>query len=435
VRLVVTLLESVGSILSSGGLLRARLDRYLVYLQRYLFLKELLPIDLQFAVADLFKKLLRPGQTRLSSLDECTARIREIEAGQAGSTDRLVSLTAAATAEEVADTAGDAATIDEEDEEDEGDEEEDGGGEGRRRTRDGAQSLLDAAAAGLAEEGGDEDGDEDGEDEEDEEDDAGEEDEEDDEDDSDSDSDDDVQEWERSGGGVDGGGSRRAQEEDAFQAELDRMMADAVESAKLQPRTHQMATVEALTAGLDGGGASRARGNPMAISGHSIDGEEAVGFRFLSRAGAKRAAAPQARALFVPRDSDMAVSVETHAAMAIREREEQKRLTLRGIERTQREALEEERMGAREQAQKDRRDGVEQNFSHRNVNPGERGGGGGGGGGASNSLARVGASLGAKAGNENSRDLSLKVESFAFASEETLTSSRVTLQGDSRRRK
>jgi hypothetical protein len=457
VRLIVTLLETVGTILSSSSpILKVRLDRFLLYFQRYLFLKEILPIDLQFAVSDLFIKL-RPHMKRPHNLEECIERIKEMDSHTHISHDRLISLTEAD--EENAAAATDANETEqgeEEEEEVDGDEEDTGKGDTSESYADKAvagQSLLDAAIAAGAGDDNEDDAEDDDGTAEDGEDDEGE----DDEDDEDDESSADEEEWERSAPSAQSNHpSRRAQEEDEFALELEKMMADAVEGAKQQPRIHQMATVEAITAGLDGPRSSPTSGAPALSTGSTVDGEEGVSFRFLSR-HSKRSNNPQARSLFIPADSDMAASCVANAERALAEKADLKRLVLKGLERSNREQMEEERMNIREQLIRDKRDGVTHDFSHRNIHPSEqqqsaqekeekpekqynrpyqqhRGGGGGASKDSSNSLSRVGASLGAKTDGP-SRDLSLKLESFAFASEETLTHSRVTLQGDSRRKK
>ena len=419
VRLVVTLLECCGSYLAGNAVLRRRLDRFLLYFQRYLFLKEVVPIDLQFAVSDLLERLC-PKMVRARSIEEVADQIRELESSAShAAPDRLVSLwgdqTEATTAEEGGSDAEGGGEEEEERDEDEAPDADEDGAEGAEasyadKAAAGGNALLEAAEAALALGDGGSDDDSDAE----------------------LDSDEsDADEWERADPRH---APRRAKEEDEFAIELDRMMADAIDNAKMQPRTSNMATVEALTAaaGLESGSGSSANRAPAV--GATVDGEEAVAFRFLSRSSNKRG--PSARPLWVPADADMAASTVANAAEAQAERADLKRLVLRGLQRTERELAEEERLGQAQLAMKDRKDGVVQDFSHRQHNPAERAERGGGGGGAgSGGLHRVGANLGAAARADKPRDLGLKLESFAFASEETLTASRVTLQGDSRRKK
>ncbi len=55
IRLVITLLDAVGHYFDAGSGAR-RLDRFLLFFQRYLFLKSVIPIDVEFAIMDLFDK-------------------------------------------------------------------------------------------------------------------------------------------------------------------------------------------------------------------------------------------------------------------------------------------------------------------------------------------------------------------------------------------
>ena len=443
IRLVVTLLEIAGPFFDRGGL-KFRLDRFLLYFQRYLFLKEIIPIDLQFAVSDLLDKL-RPDLQRANNMEHIADQIRKVEANNTHATlDRLVSLTegtgapgADASPMEVQSEV--AEEDEEEKEEDEADADEDAELAGdanadtsRRSYADKAaagNSLIDAVIAAAAEADAVRDSDAS---------DAG----------SDAgSSDSDEDEWERSDTrGVDARyAPRRAKEEDEFQAELDRMMADAVESAKFQPRTNNMATVEAATtaAGLSAAtsasaaasaaGGSKSRPSPQ-VPGCTVDGEDGVQFRFLSRNNKR--STTQARALWVPADCDMAASTVANQASALAEKADLKRLVLKGLQRTEREQAEEDRLNQQQWASKDRKDGVVQDFSHRSHNPAERADRAAAAA-EGRGLNRIGANFGAKTAAEKARegDLGLKLESFAFASEETLTQSRVTLQGDSRRKK
>jgi len=404
VRLVIAMLEACGSNFSTGQT-KHRLDRFLLYFQRYLFLKEIIPIDLEFAVAELLEKL-RPGYVRASSLEDVSRRIADLERAKLPVPDRLTSLAAETTQAATSAETSEAETIDEEEE----DEEEEGGeeeievedtkettetahevGEGR------ASSLLDAAAAALEDASSDEGDDEDSDDESIS---------------SDSDSDDDdSDEWERSGRGV-----VRAKEDREFQQEYERMLSDAVESAKFQPRISSIGTVEAVTTAADKTLHAASPSPSPPSRPVTVDGEEAVPFRFLTRGHAKKATV--ARQLYVPASSDMATSTSANQAQAAAEKETLKKLVLAGLQRSAREQAEEERklaLNPQYAIAKDKKDGVIQNFSHRERDPSHR-----------DDYEKIHQGMGRKAKKE---DHSLKVESFAFASEETLTSSRVTLQG------
>jgi regulator of nonsense transcripts 2 len=77
IRLVAALLESCGRYFSSG-IKKRKLDTFLIYLQRYIFLKEVIPVDVEFVVDDLFDTL-RPRMERFRNIAQCQQKINEIE--------------------------------------------------------------------------------------------------------------------------------------------------------------------------------------------------------------------------------------------------------------------------------------------------------------------------------------------------------------------
>lgn len=390
IRLVVALLEVCGTSFDQG-ILKKRLDRFLLYFERYLFLKELIPIDLQFALADLLEKL-RPNYQRAASMADVSKQIAAMEAESTHATvDRLHSLTAAAETgastprSQLSDVEGEDVE-EEEGEGDEGDEAEGGESYADKATK-GNNALLDAAMNALEGEGSDDDSDESDEDES---------------------SSDEEDAFDRKAAAP-----TRSKEEIAFQLEYDKMMADSMESAKFLPRnSSSMGSVQVVTAAA-GLKEPSSRNAQEKQSFAVIDGEEQAAFRFLSRNAKKQTT--QARTLYIPADADMVSSTYAQRIEAEKEKEEAKRLLLKGLQRTEREAMEEERLTREEKIRQERAEGVRQDFSHRSVQPAA----------GRDSLARVGAVMG---GRQKKEDLSLKLDSFAFASEETLTSSRVTLQ-------
>jgi regulator of nonsense transcripts 2 len=93
IRLISILLDSTGEYFSRGSA-RRRLERFLIYFQRYICMKDQpLPVDVEHMVTDLYFEL-RPKQPRLTSLEEATAKIVALEADTTKgiSRDRLVSL-------------------------------------------------------------------------------------------------------------------------------------------------------------------------------------------------------------------------------------------------------------------------------------------------------------------------------------------------------
>ena len=81
VRLVVTLLGACGAYFDRGAA-RAKLDRYLLYFQRYLLSKPQLPMDQAFDVADLLQAL-RPKMRRAERFADACAAVAAAEAAEA----------------------------------------------------------------------------------------------------------------------------------------------------------------------------------------------------------------------------------------------------------------------------------------------------------------------------------------------------------------
>lgn len=79
-RLVLTILDTCTPFLPQKGKIAIRLDRFLLYLQRYVISKgAMLPVDVDYQLADLFEQL-RPALTWPSTPEEASDRIREFEA-------------------------------------------------------------------------------------------------------------------------------------------------------------------------------------------------------------------------------------------------------------------------------------------------------------------------------------------------------------------
>jgi regulator of nonsense transcripts 2 len=81
VRLVCATLDTCGLYFNRGPA-AARLDRFLVFFQRYLFIKVSLPIEIQFVVDELFNEL-RPYMKRFESYEEAHAAVLAIEQNEA----------------------------------------------------------------------------------------------------------------------------------------------------------------------------------------------------------------------------------------------------------------------------------------------------------------------------------------------------------------
>eukprot|EP00250_Pteridium_aquilinum_P005189 c15322_g1_i1 orf=194-3865(+) len=76
-RMIIVLLETCGQFFDRGSSKR-RLDRFLIYFQRYVLSKGMIPLDVEFDLQDLFAKL-RPKMARFSSFEEVNLAISEIE--------------------------------------------------------------------------------------------------------------------------------------------------------------------------------------------------------------------------------------------------------------------------------------------------------------------------------------------------------------------
>eukprot|EP01104_Vermistella_antarctica_P003609 TRINITY_DN1384_c0_g2_i1.p1 TRINITY_DN1384_c0_g2~~TRINITY_DN1384_c0_g2_i1.p1 ORF type:complete len:1138 (-),score=443.59 TRINITY_DN1384_c0_g2_i1:824-4237(-) len=82
VRLVCVLLNSCGQYFKKGAAGK-RLDRFLVFFQRYYLSKMLAPLDLDFAVSDALERL-RPDERRISSYKEAATRAADLEVDNSG---------------------------------------------------------------------------------------------------------------------------------------------------------------------------------------------------------------------------------------------------------------------------------------------------------------------------------------------------------------
>lgn len=76
-RMIIVLLETCGQFFDRGSSKR-KLDRFLIYFQRYVLGKGMIPLDVEFDLQDLFAKL-RPKMARFSSFEEVNLAISEIE--------------------------------------------------------------------------------------------------------------------------------------------------------------------------------------------------------------------------------------------------------------------------------------------------------------------------------------------------------------------
>uniref|UniRef100_A0A0A9CYX7 MIF4G domain-containing protein n=1 Tax=Arundo donax TaxID=35708 RepID=A0A0A9CYX7_ARUDO len=77
IRLIITLLQTCGHYFGRGSSKR-KLDRYLLFFQRYALSKGSLPLDIEFDVQDMFAEL-RPNMTRHSSIEELNDALVELE--------------------------------------------------------------------------------------------------------------------------------------------------------------------------------------------------------------------------------------------------------------------------------------------------------------------------------------------------------------------
>ncbi|XP_077212935.1 regulator of nonsense transcripts UPF2 [Tasmannia lanceolata] len=77
IRMIITLLQTCGHYFDRGSSKR-KLDRFLVYFQRYVISKGSMPLDIEFDIQDLFGDL-RPNMTRYTSIEEVNAALIELE--------------------------------------------------------------------------------------------------------------------------------------------------------------------------------------------------------------------------------------------------------------------------------------------------------------------------------------------------------------------
>uniref|UniRef100_A0A7N0V2R3 MIF4G domain-containing protein n=1 Tax=Kalanchoe fedtschenkoi TaxID=63787 RepID=A0A7N0V2R3_KALFE len=77
IRMVITLLQTCGQYFGRGSSKR-KLDRFLLYFQRYIICKGAVPLDIEFDLQDLFAAL-RPNMTRFTSIEEVDAALEVFE--------------------------------------------------------------------------------------------------------------------------------------------------------------------------------------------------------------------------------------------------------------------------------------------------------------------------------------------------------------------
>ena len=78
VRLICTLLDTCGKYFDRGST-KKRLDRFLIYFQRYYLNKEYIPLDVEFMISDCFDAI-RPKYKRLLSFEDAMKATDKIEA-------------------------------------------------------------------------------------------------------------------------------------------------------------------------------------------------------------------------------------------------------------------------------------------------------------------------------------------------------------------
>lgn len=86
IRMIVTLLQTCGHYFDRGSSKR-KLDKFLIYFQRYVIGKSPLPLDIEFDVQDMFSEL-RPNMTRYSTIEEVDAALAEVEENDYTSLDK-----------------------------------------------------------------------------------------------------------------------------------------------------------------------------------------------------------------------------------------------------------------------------------------------------------------------------------------------------------
>ncbi|KAK1293378.1 Regulator of nonsense transcripts UPF2 [Acorus calamus] len=77
VRMIITLLQTCGHYFDRGSSKR-KLDKFLLYFQRYVLSKGPIPLDIEFGIQDLFAEL-RPNMTRYSSIDDVNVALVELD--------------------------------------------------------------------------------------------------------------------------------------------------------------------------------------------------------------------------------------------------------------------------------------------------------------------------------------------------------------------
>ncbi|XP_072958211.1 regulator of nonsense transcripts UPF2 isoform X1 [Typha angustifolia] len=77
IRMIITLLQTCGHYFGKGSSKR-KLDRFLIYFQRYALSKGPIPLDIEFDIQDIFAEL-RPNMARYSSIEEVNAALIELE--------------------------------------------------------------------------------------------------------------------------------------------------------------------------------------------------------------------------------------------------------------------------------------------------------------------------------------------------------------------
>eukprot|EP01116_Phalansterium_solitarium_P000218 TRINITY_DN10128_c0_g1_i1.p1 TRINITY_DN10128_c0_g1~~TRINITY_DN10128_c0_g1_i1.p1 ORF type:complete len:1390 (-),score=694.08 TRINITY_DN10128_c0_g1_i1:248-4417(-) len=120
IRLVVTLLDSCGQYFDRGSA-KKKLDRFLVFLQRYVLSKSNVPMDVDFMLQDMFENL-RPQLALMTSFEEACEAARKIEAEEQALAPAAAAAEPEAEAEESeSESDSEESEDDEEDEEDDGD--------------------------------------------------------------------------------------------------------------------------------------------------------------------------------------------------------------------------------------------------------------------------------------------------------------------------
>ncbi|XP_043701685.1 regulator of nonsense transcripts UPF2 [Telopea speciosissima] len=77
IRMIITLLQTCGHYFDRGSSKR-KLDRFLIYFQRYILSKGSIPLDIEFDLQDLFADL-RPNMIRYSSIEDVNSALIELE--------------------------------------------------------------------------------------------------------------------------------------------------------------------------------------------------------------------------------------------------------------------------------------------------------------------------------------------------------------------